>query len=328
MSLTRLHDKIYSFKRRRQGSNTADMRSFLESANVQDAINVHEGLKFDEKESRGFLALFQSLRWTPGHQLRSDITNRSFTQGVALLFHDILRDSFKGMIDELRKIHDLPYVSKVEDIKEDSFVEYQKHLHQLWRFQIRLRYCADDLKGIMKHYLQAITKGVVPATPLRHEDENSGAESDNDDEDEDSNKIDPSWSDTYHAWIMRITRQARAAGQLSSGIKDPVKRRLLEVHFDLVETAAPDTNMEDWEKTLQISYMDFTSGQDYSEVLKALRTVVLNSSYHQDRSYEGMKSGKWETSFKGAIHCEAVIATRQCEGTSVSLSRISSFFFY
>lgn len=186
-----------------------------------------------------------------------------------------------------------------------------------------LRVCANpDMKNIMSSYIGAIEVENRPSTPTHSGDADRNDQDDEATEDvdaDDNDDIDgqgPGTPDNFHdafrQWIQIIMRQSRAAGKLTS-LSPTDKARFSGIDFDIVSEKQPDTTMEAWEVTVTEIFKGEENAFIKRQIIKALHMIASGVSPNQDPYYVPLRPGAWTNGFKGAVHCEAMIAIRNLE---------------
>lgn len=320
MSLQRLEDKIQEPKWKGREVGTQEMQDFLKSSYSCVDVPKFQMTSTEKDEFKSFLA-FGKLEIDP--ETEKDIEKCAFTDNVASLFHDLLKQLFTNATDRLRALKKYPIRGKMKegntsqelDVFKKQQEGFGKDLKKLWFNLLVLNGCNNVCKRLMQAYLGAIKNVTRPPTPSNsrnndnNDDEIDNDEDDEDDEDDEGNRS-LTWTTAYHAWIRRMVRQTNAAGALTS-LNAQWKMRLSKIDFDIVEEQAPDTTMEAWETTIKTICTNSKNPSLAKEVIKALRTIASGNTPGQDKVYAPLKGrNKWEKAFRGSIHCEAMIASR------------------
>lgn len=257
------------------------------------------------KEEQTELLKVLELARVPIDAKTQDYIDRSLlTKHVVILFHRIFKVSFTTINEQLHRLQsqNIYPSSRNEDTWIQQRDSFKSDLKDLFLHLTILQLCVHNNKGIMQSYIEAIkTDEAMPSTSIVSPHDDDDDEMENDEIDEEV------WSNAYLEWITRIVRQTTAAGLLTS-LSSSEKKRFLGLNFDIADEEAPNTTREFWETTIKKIY----TGQDQKmrrRVLTALRALA-----NGDKEYAEL-GNNWENTFKGAIHCEAMIAVRNFTDT-------------
>ena len=299
MSLRKLVTRIEEPQWKGRTTETLGMRAFLENENP--SLKITGSPKFSANVAESFLAfvedVVQDVSMSP--EVEGDLRNQRFTINVAIFFHCLLKRFFNTIRSSIQEIFGPKDQKKDQKhIKRENI--FQTHITDVYGALLAIDFCKEELDEILKLYIESIPVDTRPPSPVNNGDKEM-EESDDDDVIEEK-----TWPSAYRAWISRAVRQIRATSLLTN-LNNGEKNQFIKVQFSIVEQSEPDQSMEAWRKTVRAIYADEEDQRMCDQMIKLLNSIAGDSA-SVNKSYSQLTGGNWEQGFRGAIHCEAMIA--------------------